>query len=466
MSRIDNKEPEPLATGQEAAGLPSQQRLSAARPDGMPTGARPARQKDRLAWARLPRAAGNRALDGNQVELLRGGGEFFPALIDAIDGARMSVSIETYIYEDDSIGRAVADAMIRAAARGVSVRLLLDGFGADGCPAELKERLLKGGVKVRVYRPVQRFRPGRRQLRRLHRKLAVIDQEVAFVGGINIIDDHNHGPFDEAQLGPRYDFAVRVRGPVAGQVALTAERLWWRVALRAEPRGLADLAAEFPLQNREPAVPPDPGPQAEAGGARNGPGHGVRAALLLRDNLRNRRTIERAYLQALGSARRDVIIANAYFLPGHKMRRALLACRRRGVRVRLLLQGMVEYRLQHYATHALYSTLLEAGVEIHEYNESFLHAKVAVVDDSWATVGSSNMDPFSLLLAREANIAVYDASFAARLRHELERAISLRSRQIVPEAHARRGALRRFGDWAAYLLLRFGVMVAGAAGRY
>ncbi|MBY4898963.1 cardiolipin synthase ClsB [Cupriavidus sp. AU9028] len=471
MSSIDSKEPEHLTAGQPAAGQQPAPVASPQPPDTAPRRSGASRVADRLAWARLPRAAGNRALDGNQVELLRGGGDFFPALIDAIDGAQLSVSIETYIYEDDTVGRAVADAMMRAAARGVSVRLLLDGFGADGCPAELKERLLNGGVKVRIYRPLRRFRPGRSQLRRLHRKLAVIDREIAFVGGINIIDDHNHGPFDEAQLGPRYDFAVRVTGPVAGQVALTAERLWWRVALRAEPRGLAALAAEFPQPRQAAAVPPDPPGEAPAGlanrgGSNGGSTRGVRAALLLRDNLRNRRTIERAYLQALGAARRDVIIANAYFLPGHKMRRALLACRRRGVRVRLLLQGMVEYKLQHYATHALYATLLEAGVEIHEYNESFLHAKVAVVDDSWATVGSSNMDPFSLLLAREANVAVYDAGFAARLRHELERAIALRSRQVVAEAHARRGALRRFGDWAAYLLLRFGVMVAGAAGRY
>jgi cardiolipin synthase len=161
-----------------------------------------------------------------------------------------------------------------------------------------------------------------------------------------------------------------------------------------------------------------------------------------------------------------VILANAYFLPGHKMRRALLACRQRGVRVRLLLQGMVEYRLQHYATHALYASLLEAGVEIYEYAESFLHAKVGVVDETWATVGSSNMDPFSLLLAREANIAVYDAAFAAELREALEQAIAQRSVRVMPEVHARRSRLHRLANWAAYTLLRLGVVIAGVTGRY
>ncbi|MNR21690.1 putative cardiolipin synthase YbhO [compost metagenome] len=161
-----------------------------------------------------------------------------------------------------------------------------------------------------------------------------------------------------------------------------------------------------------------------------------------------------------------MILANAYFLPGHKMRRALLACRERGVRVRLLLQGVVEYRLQHFATHALYATLLEAGVEIYEYEASFLHAKVAVVDDTWATVGSSNMDPFSLLLAREANVAVYDTHFANDLRAHLERAMAQRSARVVPEAHAGLPRLRRFANWAAYYVLRVGVVIAGVTGPY
>ncbi len=217
--------------------------------------------------------------------------------------------------------------------------------------------------------------------------------------------------------------------------------------------GLAGVAAEFPLITDLPL------PRQDHAG-------GMRAALLLRDNLRNRRAIERQYLQALGGARREVIIANAYFLPGHKIRRALLACRARGVRVRLLLQGMVEYRLQHYATHALYATLLGAGVEIYEYAESFLHAKVAVVDEAWATVGSSNMDPFSLLLAREANVAVYDAAFCAGLREELEQAIAMRSVEVKADSHARRSTLRRVANWAAYMVLRLGVIVAGVTGRY
>ncbi|KWR87281.1 cardiolipin synthase B [Cupriavidus sp. IDO] len=402
----------------------------------------------RWAWRRGKPVAGNR------VRLLRSGQEYFPALVAAIDQAVVLVMLETYIYADDPAGQAVSDALIRAAQRGVSVRVTVDGFGAGDMPAALAERLRAAGVQLRVYRAMRGFTLARRHLRRLHRKLAVVDRQVAFVGGINIIDDHNHGPFDQAGLGPRYDFAVEVRGPLVDRIALTAERLWWRLSFRGEMRevGLAGAAADYPLITDMPPRPEESG--------------GVRAALLLRDNLRNRRAIEREYLRALGAARQDVILANAYFLPGHKMRRALLACRQRGVRVRLLLQGMVEYRLQHFATHALYASLLDAGVEIYEYAESFLHAKVGVVDEAWATVGSSNMDPFSLLLAREANISVYDAAFAAELRTELERAIELRSVRVMPETHARRSTWRRLTNWAAYMVLRLGVVIAGVTGRY
>ncbi len=466
MSRIyDRAEPElprtpdaPDAGPADAApSAPSAPPTSAPGMPGMPGSVHELRTAGSQAKARLMHWVRRRGspVPGNLVDLLRNGQEFFPALISAIDAAQGHVVVETYIYADDDVGARVGDALIAAARRGVDVRLVVDGFGAGDMPEALLHRLRAGGVNVEIYRPLRGFKFARRHLRRLHRKIAVVDGKVAFVGGINIIDDHNHGPVDLPELGPRYDFAVRVRGPLVAQIALASARLWFRIAQRRGLRETANAFAEVELLTR---------------GARQARGdvqpHGVPAALLLRDNLRNRRTIEREYLYALGSARRDVILANAYFLPGHKMRRALLACRERGVRVRLLLQGMVEYRLQHCATHALYARLLEAGVEIYEYEESFLHAKVAVVDDTWATVGSSNMDPFSLLLAREANVAVYDAAFADTLRTRLERAMDHRSARVMPEVHARLPRLRRFANWAAYYVLRLGVVIAGVTGRY
>ncbi len=382
---------------------------------------------------------------GNHLRLLINGDDYFPLLLAAINSAERSIHLETYIFAQDNIGLRVGDALAAAADRGVQVRLIVDGFGTGSYAPVLKARLGAVGAQVIVFRPARWWRPDRRLLRRLHRKLALVDDRLAFVGGINIIDDHHHPDSQPALLGPRFDFAVLCEGPVVASIGLAMRRLWWSLELRYLRRRLG-----------WPPLPPPELPPPFADGAR--------AALLLRDNLRHRRTIEHSYLDAIGSARSDVVIANAYFFPGREFRKALMACARRGVQVRLLLQGRIEYPVQHYAQEALYAQLLEAGIEIHEYTASYLHAKAAVVDESWATVGSSNIDPYSLLLAREANIGVYDARFARLLRAALERAIEQESRRVHPAAFAGRGLLRRAVNWIAYGIVRFGA-VALAGGR-
>jgi cardiolipin synthase len=206
-------------------------------------------------------------------------------------------------------------------------------------------------------------------------------------------------------------------------------------------------AASPELQQQSFSAPPQPHPSDPpalhappphlAPAMSRSASRGLRAGLLLRDNLVHRRSIERAYLKAIGSAKREVLIANAYFFPGRRFRRALIEAMRRGVPVRLLLQGRIEYTLPHLATQAMYPPLLAAGIEIVEYHRSFLHAKVAVIDD-WATVGSSNIDPFSLLLAREANVVVFDAGFAAELRGQLRVAMAEGGKPIEREQLARR----------------------------
>lgn len=192
----------------------------------------------------------------------------------------------------------------------------------------------------------------------------------------------------------------------------------------------------------------------------------MRARFLIRDNIRHRRDIEEAYLAAIRGAKEEIVIGNAYFLPGIHFRRALVEAVARGVKVVLILQGRVEYVLLHYASRALYGQLLEAGVEIHEYHKGFLHAKVAVVDRRWATVGSSNIDPFSLLLAREANVVVDDGRFAAELRESLESARRCCCRQVSPRDWQRQPLHRRFLAWAGYGLARFFMGVAGYSRKY
>lgn len=348
---------------------------------------------------------GNHIVSGNRLTLLQNGTAFFPQLCADIDAAQHSIYLETYIFAADETGRMVADALQRAAARGLPVRLLLDGFGSAELPQQWVDELRAAEIEVQWYRreisPFTFRRSRKRRLLRLHRKLAVIDGEVAFIGGINIVNDI---PDNSDFTVPRLDYTVRVQGAVAGKIHAAMRHLWGAVSWASLRRRGKEIE-RFILERAKHTAAPD-------------------IVFLMRDNLRHRRDIERAYLKAIAAARQEIIIANAYFLPGRRFRRALLRAARRGVRVVLLLQGKMEYRLQHYATHALYDRLLAAGIEIHEYQASYLHAKVAVVDGQWATVGSSNIDPFSLLLAREANLVVLDSGFAGELRTNLLASIS------------------------------------------
>lgn len=380
-----------------------------------------------------------RFISGNQVTLLQNGEAYFPAIEAAFDRAGHEIYLETYIYEDDAAGQRVAHALKRAARRGVNVYVLIDGFGSKDLPRSMLDNLRMDGVKVLVYRPkISPWTFQRRRLRRLHRKIVVVDREIAFVGGINIIDDRK--PTDD--MPPRYDYAVSVEGPMVDMIRLAARRQWSKVAWRSLRKGLG-RGRELPA----PAFP----------------GGGMRAAFLVRDNLRHRRDIEAAYLHAIDQAKSEIILANAYFLPGLNFRHALINAAARGVRVVLLLQGRVEYFLQHYASQALYDHFLDAGIEIYEYRKSFLHAKVAVIDGHWATVGSSNLDPFSLLLSHEANVVVDDEEFGAILTQSLKHTMANDGRLILQDNWKQPSPGFRFMRWLSYGLLRLIMGISGFA---
>jgi cardiolipin synthase A/B len=378
---------------------------------------------------------------GNSISLLRNGTEYFPALIAAIDAAASTVYLEAYIFADDASGRAVANALVRAALRGVDARMVIDGFGTKPyLTPELSDFLIRSGVVLLLYRAdVWSMRLRRDRLRRLHRKIVIVDGRTAFIGGINVIDDMNtpgHTP-------PRIDFAVQVSGPILMPITAAAHRLWRVMRVVSwDRRKLPELQAV--------AI-------AEACGD-------TTAKFLVRDNFRYRRHIETAYLAAIRVAKEDITIASAYFFPGVRFRRELIEAATRGVRVTLILQARVEYRLLHYATKALYGQLLAGGVRIVEFERSFLHAKVGVVDGRWATVGSSNIDPFSLLLAREANVVVRNAAFGRQLAEELATLERTGGKAVDPNRWAQRGWLARSLDWAAYGIARALIGLTGVRG--
>ncbi len=376
-----------------------------------------------------------RFVSGNELNLLQNGSMYFPALEAAISEAQQEIFLETYIFKSDTIGTRIAAALEQAARRGVKVRLMVDAFGSNTTPGVFFKDMQAAGVALHLYRPKRGWlHLKRHRLRRLHRKLVCIDGTKAFIGGINIEDDLDVPGVTQ----PRFDHAVQIQGPLVLRVREQMARLWNLLEWAGQQSRPQELAP--------PAVPVPAGRQ--------------RAALVIRDNLFHRRDIERNYLSAIGHAREEIVLANAYFLPGRRLRRALIEAARRGVSVTLLLQGRVDHALQHHASHALYGQLLGAGVAIYQYQVANLHAKAAVIDGHWATVGSSNLEPFSLILSREANVVVEDKPFASELRASLRSAIANQSTKTEPKFWAGRNRLQRMRDWLAYGVVR---LLAAAA---
>jgi cardiolipin synthase A/B len=397
------------------------------------------------------------------VLLLQGSGEYFAALVAAIDAACHSVALESYIFDIAASGVTVAQALMRAAQRGVDTRLVVDGVGTSHWPPGWPEAMQQAGVQLRTYSPL-----GRLGLtlpsgwRRLHRKLCVIDERVAFCGGINVLDDFhdpNHGALDK----PRLDFAVRLSAPEQARTVQAIHdalgQLWWRLkvaqGLRHGAFGERMAAGLSALRERKHIAADARAPRPSV----------PQASLVLRDNLRHRAGIERAYRRAIGQAQHEVLIANAYFMPGGRLRRALIRAARRGVKVRVLIQGRYEYFMQYHATQPLLGSLLKAGVQVMQYRASFLHAKVAVIDPQgaqpWATVGSSNLDPLSLLLAREANVVLRDAPFAQQLAAQLDRAMQEGAEPLSALCYEQRPLRERAADWLAYGLMRLALFLTG-----
>jgi len=263
-----------------------------------------------------------------------------------------------------------------------------------------------------------------------------VDGRIGFVGGLNILDDATENPTG----GARLDYAVQVEGPLLVQVHAVVHRLAWLVATIASRRRQPGFRA--PRLRTEPA------------------GESV-AAFVHRDNVRHRRDIEAMYVAGIRGARREIVIACAYFMPGWRVRRALMMAAKRGVRVVLLLQGWTDHAIFQNASRVLYEALLESGVEIFEYTGGELHAKVGVVDERWATVGSSNLDPFSLVLAREANVVVFDEALARRLRESLEEEIRARATAVRRMLWRRRPWPARLAGWLAYAYARLAMGIAG-----
>ncbi|MFJ4386236.1 cardiolipin synthase ClsB [Pseudomonas sp. NPDC089408] len=336
-------------------------------------------------------------VDGNSVELLINGEAFYPRVFEAMSQAREEILLETFIIYDDKVGQQLQRALIDAASRGVRVEVVADGYGTADLSAEFVAAMTDAGVSFHLFDPQPRLVGMRTNLfRRLHRKIVVIDGERAFIGGINYSADHlgDFGPM------AKQDYAVEVTGPVVAQVHAVSRRLMSPVL---EP-------------------PSEVRPVTEPAGD-------MTAVLVERDNGQRSTAIEAYYLEALRGARQRIVIANAYFFPGYRLLRELRNAARRGVDVTLIMQGQPDMRWVRALSRLLYNYLLRDGVRIHEYCQRPLHGKVALVDDDWATVGSSNLDPLSLSFNLEANLFIRDRAFTRQLHQHLQ---SLANEQCKP----------------------------------
>jgi cardiolipin synthase A/B len=362
---------------------------------------------------------------GNQFVLLENGERYFPRVIQAIGQAKTEILLETFILFDDKVGRALRQSLIEAARRGVEIDVTVDGYGSDTLSREFVSGLTDCGVSFHIFDPRPRLFGMRTNLfRRMHRKIVAIDGQLAFVGGINFSADHlpDFGP--EA----KQDYSIEIRGPLA-------------LDIRELARQMLNAANAGRRRRRMPRRPKEAIPLGNAYGR-----------LVVRDNGEHRTDIERSYRAGIRAAKNDILIANAYFFPGYRLLHDLARAARRGVRVRLILQGQPDMLIARLAARMLYAYLADAGVRVYEYCQRPLHGKVACVDTNWSTVGSSNLDPFSLALNLEANVFIQDSKFNATLRGTLEELLA-RDCRPAPAPVSSGGHLRRL--WVGIVVFHF-----------
>lgn len=370
----------------------------------------------------------SRWVPGNQFDLLENGEDFFPRVFKAIARARREVMLETFILFDDKIGQELHAALLAAATRGVQVHVLVDGFGSPDLSDRFVGALVEAGVHFRIFDPGKRVLGQRLNLlRRMHRKIVVVDGEHGFIGGINYSADH------VADFGPeaKQDYAVEVRGPIVAQMHQYTHEAVLSPAERRRSRAKAVPARGLPYAGTAHAI------------------------FVTRDNHDHTNDIERHYRIALRSARKRVVIANAYFFPGYRFIREMRRAARRGVDVRLILQGQPDMPIVKTAAGLLYDHLLRAGVRIYEYCERPLHGKVALVDDEWSTVGSSNLDPLSLSLNLEANLIIRDRAFNATLHERMAHLMDHCCKQVEPSPKGAWEGLRLVRSYCVFHLMRW-----------
>ncbi len=367
---------------------------------------------------------------GNNVALLENGDELFPRMLKVIEQARYEILLETFIWFDDPVGQKIKQALIDASQRGVWISVLVDGYGSHYLPRAFIDQLTEAGIRFYVHDPQPKWLMVRLNIfKRMHRKLLVADGRVAFIGGINLAYNQT------SDFGPDFkqDYAAELQGSI-----VTTIREFLHQAVQ-----------EYTTEElRFVDIP-------EASRADQSAGDAV-IRFASRDNKNHKTDIEQQFLRRMRAAKNHITIANPYFFPGYRMLRELRQAARRGVKVRLLVQGKLGSPLAKRAARTLYDFLVESGVEVYEYWERQLHGKIAAIDDDWATVGSSNLDPLSLSLNLEANVFVLDSNFNDLVSERILALMAERKARQVNESWLYRRTLAKWiGSFLAFHFLRY-----------
>lgn len=364
----------------------------------------------------------------NEITLIHAGESFFASLSELFAKAQEEIHLQTYRLADDATGQLVAESLKAAAERGVRVLVLLDAYGSGSLSEDFVGSLRGAGIKVRFFSPLFTYK-GRFFGRRLHHKIALCDREAAIIGGINIADAYRGNEKEK----PWLDFAVHLRGNICRQVHDICTDLWEKKPIS----GISFMGRRYFPSHRS----------------------NHRTKIIHNDWFRYKTQVDSRYRQSVRNARSSVLIVASYFLPGIRFRYSLDAAVKRGVSVKLILAGQSDVPFLRHASLHLYNKLLDKGIEIYEWKESILHAKLMVVDEAWCTLGSFNLNYLSTYGSIETNVESRELALLNALCRQLN-AVAKGCDKITREEFLRKNSLiHRFRNRVAYHMMRWAFFI-------
>ncbi len=356
------------------------------------------------------------------IELVHSGEDYFTRLERIIQESKIEIHIQTYIFDYDNIGKKIIAALKEAARRNVKIHILLDGFGSFSFPKDILDDLKQNGINIRFFSPLfsaSSFYLGRR----LHHKVVVSDSKIALIGGINIADKY----YGAATIPAWLDYAVQIQDEKIGaSLAKLCMDIYYRKR-RMSRKKIASIVN----YNEEVAV-----------------------SILQNDWLKRKNAIYKAYIKSIGEAKKEIVIVGSYFLPGRKLVTTLKKASRNKVEIKLILSGISDLPMARRASCHLYSKLLRYNIELYEWKSSILHGKAAVVDNSWTTIGSFNLNNLSSFASIEMNVEINSAEFSNNYLTHLNQ-IMAQCERITPETlKSRDGLYTKLINWVSYWITR------------